>query len=354
MSNICDAGYPRFRSSKVTFFIWIAVASVLVAGAAAVGYSLGARSVVVHADADAQQRGFALPTFQTDGYDGPDVEQSLLEIKGLGATWVQLTPTWYQQTLNSSEVARTRRTVSDVGLQRAIELAHELGLKVLLKPHLNAQGGSNNILPDDRAAWFTSYTAFITHYALMAQQLGVEQFAVATELSSVTDDRAAWLQVIQAVRDQYDGSLVYAAGRDWDRVPFWDALDLIGVDAYLPLSKVSTTNVQVLQRSWESVLDEAAALSAKYGRKILFTEAGYTSQQGTTTDPSSWRISTTPNEAEQAAAYQALLATFSDRPWWAGVFWWVWITPPYTQAEPLDFSPKGKAAESVIRQWWAT
>jgi hypothetical protein len=227
-------------------------------------------------------------------------------------------------------------------------------LKVFLKPHVNAEGGSNKIRPDDREAWFTAYTAFITHYASMAQRLGVEQFAIGTELSSITDDRAAWLRVIEAVRSRYYGPLVYAASRDWLRVPFWDAVDLIGVDAYPPLSDVPTTDVSVLQRAWESYIDEGNALAAKYGRKILFTEAGFTSQQGTTTDPSNWKLSKTPSEAEQAAGYESLLATFSDEPWWAGVFWWEWAVPPYTVAEPLDFSPKGKAAESVIRQWWAT
>jgi hypothetical protein len=322
------------------------------------GYSLGARTAVVDADANTPQRGFALPTQQEGGYDGPDVEQALREIADVGATWVELTPTWYQQTRNSSEVLRTAGTVNDSGLERAINLAHERGLKVFLKPHVGlpnpGQDSRNNIQPDDRAAWFTSYTAFITHYASIAQRLRVEQFAVGTELSSVTDDRAAWLRVIEAVRSQYRGTVVYAAGRDWLRVPFWDAVDLIGVDAYPPLSNASTTDVSVLQRSWESYLDEAAALSAQYGRKILFTEAGFTSQQGTTTDPSNWMISKTPNEAEQAAGYQALLATFSDQPWWAGVYWWVWTNLPGNEAEPLDFSPRGKTAEWVIRRWWAT
>jgi hypothetical protein len=244
-------------------------------------------------------------------------------------------------------------TASDSGLQRAIALAHQQGLKVFLKPHIDLRGDSrNNIRPDDRASWFTSYTAFITHYATIAQQAGVEQFAVGTELSSVSDDRAAWLEVIAAVRSQYDGPVVYAAGRDWQHVPFWDAVDVIGIDAYPSLSGVSTTDVSALRLAWESYVGEGAALAAQYGHKILFTEAGFTSQQGSTTDPSNSRISRTPNEAEQAAGYEALLATFSDEPWWAGVYWWEWAVAPYTEAEPLDFSPRGKAAESVVRQWW--
>lgn len=300
-----------------------------------------------------QQRGFALPTWEVNGYDGPGLDQSLREIRALGANWVQFTPTWYQETATSSEIYRTSKTVSDAGQERAITLARRMGLKVMLKPHLNlSPGGSNRIAAQDPAAWFASYTDFITHYASMAQRLGVEQFAIATELSAMTDNRAAWLQVIQAVRERYDGELTYAAGPDWERVPFWDALDVIGLDAYAPLSETPTTDVQALQRAAESFAPRLAAMSAEYGRKILFTEAGYTSQRGTATDPSSWRISTIPAQAEQAAAYQALLAAASDEPWWAGVFWWVWSTPPYTEAEPLDFSPRGKEAEDVIRRWW--
>jgi hypothetical protein len=339
-------------------FLWVGLMSILLAAAVVFGYSLGTRTAVVDADVNMTQRGFALPTWQGGGYDGPQVEQNFREVKEVGATWVQLTPMWSQETRNSSKIARTPRTVSDSGLERAITLAHQQGLKVFLKPHVDlpnpGQDSRNNIRPDNREAWFASYTAFIGHYAAMAERLGAEQFAVATELSSLTDDQAAWLQVIRTVRAQYHGTVLYAAGPDYARVPFWDAVDMIGIDAYWPLSKASTSDVQVLQQSWKSIRDELAALSAKYDRKILFTEAGYTSQEGTTTDPSNWRISTTPNQTEQAAAYQALLATFSDQPWWAGVYWWVWNALPDTAAESRDFSPRGKDAEWVIRGRWAT
>ena len=38
----------------------------------------------------------------------------------------------------------------------------------------------------------------------MAQRLGVEQFAVGSELSSISDDRPGWLQVIREVRESRD------------------------------------------------------------------------------------------------------------------------------------------------------
>jgi hypothetical protein len=328
--------------------------------AVAVGVGCSVGTGPAAGDAGTTQRGFALPTWEKAGYDGPQVEQSFREMVGVGATWVQLNPTWYQAARSASDIGRSPTSVSDAGLERAIALAHAHGLRVFLKPHVDLQnpdqGSRSTIRPDDREAWFASYTAFIGYYAAMAERTGVEQLAVGTELASVTDDRAAWLQVIQAVRARYHGTVVYAADPDeYARVPFWDAVDLIGIEAYWPLSKGSTTDERLLQRSWNSIRADLAAFSAQKRRKILFTEAGYTSQDGTTTAPYDWTLSTTPNQAEQAAAYQSLLEAFSNEPWWAGVYWWVWNTlPDNGDGHELDFSPRGKAVESVIRSWWAT
>lgn len=331
----------------------VVVVSLLTA-AMVLSQSLGLGSAV--AEPGGTQRGFALIWHPL--YNGPQIDQSLGEMAKVGATWVQFTPAWGQQATNASAIAPNQQTMSDDTLEQAIRLAHRYGLKVFLTPHLAlptpelAAGGT--IRPDDRGAWFSSYTTFITHYAAMAQRLGVEQFAVGSELGSISDDRPGWLQVIREVRARYGGTVLYAAAPDEAaRVPFWDALDLIGIDAYYPLSTASTTDVAELQRAWEPIRAELAAFSATSGRKILFSEAGFTSQQGTTTSPASWTISATPNQTEQAAAYQSLLATFSDQPWWEGVYWWVWNALPDSEgANTISYSPRAKAAEAVIRELW--
>jgi hypothetical protein len=328
----------------------VAVVSLL-AAATLLGQSLGLGNAV--ADAGGTQRGFAL--IWHSYYDGPQIAQSLGEMAEVGATWVQFTPAWGQNARNASAIARTPLTMSDDNLERAIALAHKRGLKVFLTPHLYLPDDSRStIRPDDRGAWFASYTAFISYYAAMAQRLGVEQFSVGSELASISDDRPGWLQVIQAVRARYHGTVLYAADADEAaRVPFWDAVDMIGIDAYFPLSAASTTDVSALQQAWEPIRAAMAEGSARYGRKILFTEAGYTSQEGTTTAPNDWMLGTPPNESEQAAAYQALLATFSDEPWWEGVYWWVWNALPDDGSDhATNYSPRGKAAEQVIRDWW--
>jgi hypothetical protein len=327
------------------------VVSVLLATVMVLGQSCDLHTPA--ADPGGTQRGFAL--ISSPHYDGPQIAQSLAEMAEVGATWVQFTPAWGQNARNASAIARTPLTVSDDILERAIALAHNYGLKVFLTPHVYLpMEGRSLIRPDDRGAWFTSYTVFISYYAAMAQRLGVEQFAVGSELGSISDDRPGWLQVIREVRARYHGTVLYAASaHEAARVPFWDALDMIGIDAYFPLSATSTTDVSVLQRSWEPIRAAMAEGAAKYGRKILFTEAGYTSQEGTTTRPNDWRLGTKPSESEQAAAYQALLATFSDQPWWEGVYWWVWNALPDDGSDhATNYSPRGKAAERVIREWW--
>ena len=304
-----------------------------------------------------QQRGFALPTYTVDGYRSPAAVRYLDEIAATGATWVQFNPTWYQQDARGAAIAPSADTPSDAALAHIVSAAHRTGLKVLLKPLLDLAGDGGyrgTIRPADPAAWFAFYTAFISHYADLAARWNVAQLAVGTELAGVSGHRDAWLRVIETVRGRYRGSLLYAANFDeYHRVAFWDAVDLIGIDAYWKLSDRPTTAVDGLRRAWEPIVRDLTALASRTGRPVLFTEAGYTSRSGSTTAPWDWTVGTTPDQAEQAAAYQALLAGLNDQPWWAGVFWWCWDVPPaHPTTDPLGYSPRGKAAEAVVRRWW--
>ena len=53
----------------------------------------------------------------------------------------------------------------------------------------------------------------------------------------MTSDAEPWQEITSLVRGKYGAPLTYAA--NWDeveQVQFFDSLDLIGVDAYYPLS----------------------------------------------------------------------------------------------------------------------
>jgi glycosyl hydrolase family 113 len=303
-----------------------------------------------------EQRGVVLPTWQIHGYEGPATAQATSDIAGLGATWIQLTPTWKMATATSSRID-VAWSITDADVLAAIDLAHSKGLKILLKPHVDPQDGTSRwqINPSNRAAWFGSYQSMMTHYATIAQQEGVDEFSVGCELATMSGsaDRSTWLTVINAIKAAYSGPLVYAAKADeYSNVSFWDQLNFVGIDAYFPLSTKPTTDISALEAAWIPIRDQMSAFAVGVGRRILFTEAGYPSLVGAAVEPWNNQYSSTPSQQEQAAAYEALLATFSGQPWWVGAFWWSWWTDNGVFA-PLDLAIGGKLAASVVRNWWA-
>ncbi|MGW7749996.1 glycoside hydrolase family 113 [Streptomyces violaceusniger] len=304
-----------------------------------------------------QVRGITLPAWNTDDYDRPEARRYLRQIAGTGAGWVVFTPTWYQNGTRRATMHTTEETASDRSVRRIVGLAHGAGLKVMLKPHVDLVDGGDRagIRPTDPDAWFTAYRRFITHYARLADELDVEQFAVGTELAGTSADRRRWTDVIATVRDTYDGPLTYAANYDeYTRIRFWGSLDLIGIDAYWPLAGSATDDPARLAKGWKPIVAELAAFSARWDKKILFTEAGYVSQRGAVAAPYSWTVSERAAVDEQSAAYEALLTAFDGRPWWAGVCWWMWDDWPDSgeTAPRLAYTPHGKPAEQVLRRWW--
>lgn len=302
-------------------------------------------------------RGITLPSWYRTDYDSPAADRYLLGIKATGAQWITLTPTWYQDRVTDSGPHPTEETASDASVRRIVARAHALDLKVMIKPHVDLPGDQDRaeIRPRDRGAWFTAYRRFITHYAGLAADTGVERFAVGTELAGVSGDSAAWRKVVAEVRGRYDGPLTYAANYDEYRgIRFWKDLDVIGIDAYWPLSDRPTQDTARLRRAWRPIRAELAAFSREQGRRVLFTEAGYVSQRGATTAPYSWTVSGTAAPDEQAAAYRALLESFTGRDWWAGVCWWMWDDWPDSGETParLAYTPHGKPAEAVLREKW--
>jgi hypothetical protein len=305
----------------------------------------------------AAMRGITLPSWYRTDYDSPAADRYLRDIRATGARWVTFTPTWYQRGRADTAMHPTEETASDASLRRIVGRAHTAGLKVMVKPHVDLPGDIDRaeIRPRDRAAWFTAYRRFITHYAGLAADTGTEQFAVGTELAGVSGDRAAWNGVVAAVRDRYPGPLTYAANYDeYERIRFWKELDLIGIDAYWPLTGGPTTDTARLRRAWKPIRERLAAYARRQGRPVLFTEAGYVSQRGATAAPYSWEVSRHPGDAEQAAAYRALLDSFTGRRWWAGVCWWMWDDWPHSGETParLAYTPHGKPAEDVLREKW--
>ena len=104
-----------------------------------------------------------------------------------------------------------------------------------------------------------------------------DAFVVGTELDRTVHRDGAWRRVIAAVRDRFGGHITYAANwTHYEQVPFWDAVDVIGIQGYFPLAeRPGLPEPERLQAAWNERLDELAMFSRLQNRKIVLAELGY-------------------------------------------------------------------------------
>ena len=301
------------------------------------------------------------------GYGSPTSAASLAELRALGATWVSLTPFGFADGLDASDVHGAHESPpqmpaggeTDARLRAEIRAARGLGLRVLLKPHVWIRGGAfrGDLRPRGGVdAFLASHERFVLHYATLAEETGVDALVIGVELdSTVVAGETAWRQTIGLVRQRFSGDLIYAA--NWDaveRVPFWDALDRIGVQFYPPLGE-PTDDAGALHAGALARLDAFANLSRRTGRPVVLTEVGYRATPNAHVVPHAWperdRRAPRVDVEAQAHAYVALLAGVRRRPFVKGLFVWKWFSDPASTEEgPAGFSPRGRPAAEILSQ----
>jgi len=311
------------------------------------------------------QKGMTYATWTTDALGSAFSDASLARLAATGTEWVAFVPTWYQRHYNSTEIAPSDKSPTDTSLVHAIQQAHQRGLRVMLKPHVDLSEGAGinwrgEIDFRDEAGWrrwFESYTQFLLHYATMAQEHRVELLCVGTELTvPAVWHEAQWRDLITRIRAIYDGPLTYAANwnEEYTLIKFWDALDYVGLDPYFPLSEADRPTLAQLKEAWQAHLAEIEPWQQTINKPVLFTEIGYKSIVGAARRPLEDATGAV-DVALQRDCYQALLETFWDRPWFSGVYWWYWGThEKMGGANHRGFSPQNKPAEMLVTQWYGT
>ncbi|MEM7349724.1 MAG: hypothetical protein AAF657_02885, partial [Acidobacteriota bacterium] len=202
---------------------------------------------------------------------------SLQELAGLGVEWVSIHP--YAGVRRDGTVRFTPAAQTGY-LERGVALAGEANLRLFWKPHLaywGSFGWRGDIdFGDNEAAWrrfFDGYREFIVDQARFAEVSGIPLFSVGLEYEQTTDREAEWRRIIAEIRRVYSGQITYSA--NWDRldaVPFWDAVDLISVQAYFPLSHETDPTDEAIRRGWDAPLDRLRRLSQRHDKPVLFAE----------------------------------------------------------------------------------
>lgn len=126
-----------------------------------------------------------------------------------------------------------------------------------------------------------------------------------------------WRKLIAEARKVYKGKIGYAANFDqYHLVGFWDALDLIGINAYFKIrdeliaERSEERLWPLLEAGWSAVLAGIDAFRADQGlssKPVIFTEIGYTYRANSTLRPWSdtgFDLIATPDGEEQLVVWR--------------------------------------------------
>jgi len=281
-------------------------------------------------------------------------------LRGEGVNWIAIHP--YASiredgAVRASYVADPERDVS--WLTRPIAEAHRLGLKIMIKPHLAYWGsrfswrGEIEFQTDrqwDR--FFTSYERWINRLATICE--GADAFTVGTELERTVHHEARWRAIISSVRSRTEAQLTYAANWDrYERVRFWDALDVIGIQAYFPLIDHDRgPEPEELNVSWGRIVQKLAEYGRRHDRRILFSELGYHRSSDTARRPwASGRTGSGDAELVQRRCLHAALGAVDGAEHIIGAFLWKWFPGERAHGSHQMSAP---AMRQVIADRWGT
>ncbi|MGE5326627.1 MAG: glycoside hydrolase family 113, partial [Deltaproteobacteria bacterium] len=267
------------------------------------------------------QKGISVSAEGWGGYESESGRKILEALRRDGVSAIALVPYGFEPRGGTEVRLNTGAGSweSDDGIEQMTRVAHSLGMKVMLKPGVWVSNGGFAGSVEfqsaaERAAWFESYTAFVEHYATLAKRIHADLFCVGGEFVKLTQDEAAWRQIIARARQIYPGPLVYAAnfGDEFETIKFWDALDYIGLQNYYPLPDNLSTG---------EVVRKVEAVHSKYERPVIFTEVGFASGEDANRTP--WENGHGKISLDlQASCYRAVLEAFYDQPWFEGLYWW--------------------------------
>lgn len=289
------------------------------------------------------------------------------EVKSTTANWIALVPYGFHrmdETTVRYNLDRQWWGEKKEGVEKSIELAHQNGLKIMLKPQVYIPGGwvGNFDLQTEEEwqKWEQSYEEFIMFYVDLAIANDVNMICIATEYRMAVQQREPfWRKLIRNIRTKYKGKLVYSSNWDsYEKVPFWDALDYIGVSSYFPLDESPTPKKENLIKAWKPIVKKLKNYSSKHGKKMLFTEYGYLTIDGCA--GKTWelekRVKNTPiNQEAQSIALDALYSVFWEEEFWAGGFLWKWFPEGmgHEGYKERDYTPQNKKSQQTIKSWFS-
>ncbi|MGE3182566.1 MAG: hypothetical protein AB7N71_13120, partial [Phycisphaerae bacterium] len=367
-SELVNPKLDQDNSLLPRLIVGVAVSAAIVVVIAATAFSPSAAvtSVIVDGEtpsgvdgATVALRGIAL---QLHGPDNDEQYKTAIdEIAALGANSILLTAHGYMEHARANAIhIDMRKSPTPSQVESLIAHAQSRGLRVMLMPvvllsHPRGSEWRGTIDPPDWDDWWKEYEQFVMFYVGIAKRARVESFIVGSELVSTEKFTDKWQRLIGNVRAALpECQLGYSA--NWDHykpIEFWDRLDFVGMTSYYKLAKKDAPTVEEIVRSWQPIRDEITSWRAEIAKPLVLTEVGWCSQEGAAKAPWNYyqNMKATPaGLEEQRRLYEGFLQAWAGTPGLHGVMWWEWTTEA-GGADDYGYSPKGKPAADVLRDW---
>lgn len=311
-------------------------------------------------------RGVAMQVQRIDNV--MDYGRSIDKIAALGADTVLFVVDSKQENGKSVSIfLDMREEPSPEKLGELIQYAHSKKLRVILMPIvlLEAPLGTEwrgTIHPDVWEDWWDSYRSMLQHYDQVAEKNHVELFVVGSELVSTESQLEEWTRTIHQVRKEYHGQVTYSA--NWDHyttIPFWDQLDVMGMNSYYDLGKdvpgshqqKNQASVAQINQRWAKIQSSILGFGQKINKPIIMLEVGWCSMGNSVTEPWDYTQTGEPLDLDiQRRLYEAYFQSWYGKKGFGGFMIWAW-TPNASGLDDRGYTPEGKPAEQVLRTWLA-
>jgi hypothetical protein len=311
-------------------------------------------------------RGFAMQVQRID--DLSDYGRYVDKVAAIGSDTVEFVVDSKQENGKSTQIfldMRGEPTPEKLG--ELIDYAHARKLRVILMPLVLLEAPINNewrgsMHPEVWETWWDSYREMLHHYATVAEKHHVELFVIGSELVTTEGMTEQWTRTIRQVRRDYHGSITYSANWDHYTTPqFWDQLDLMGINSYYDLAyDIKGTHVQKNQATveqinhrWSELRSAILGFSHKIHKPVIMLEVGWCSIGNAVTEPWDYTQTTEPLDLDvQRRLYESYFESWHGQKGFAGFMLWAW-TPNASGPQDRGYTPEGKPAEDVVRNWFA-
>lgn len=306
------------------------------------------------------------PTTKELEFGTPGCRDALKAIRATGADTVSLCPFFLIGHRSPFLPTRFPGGVDREAVRQTIVWAHEVGLKVILRPQIvtKVKHPRFKLKITHKEDWrevFAVLDVMLRDMGQLAEDTHCEALSLGTRMEdALTWTPDNWRILIGRVRQVYRGQLTYDADwrRELDRVTFWEQLDFISLTFYKRLGEADdldddpVDDVTLFKNaSWPS--GRLSEIWYRYRKPVWFSELGVPSNEEGLRHPYQRPLikDALPDPVlQQRALFQSLLV-YQDKRWLAGVMVWAFDGPGGPTG--TGYCPQGKPAWDTLKLWFA-